>query len=437
MTIRRRIAPLTRILLATGLTALTLTALPGPADAQEIAAPEAGGSAWMLAATALVLLLAIPGLALFYGGAARGRTGPAALTQAIAVAGVVTVVWIVIGYSLAFSNGGPVDLWLGGSQRLMLSGATVDPLGGTVPETVFAIFQLAMAIVAATLICGAVAGRMTTSALLWFAGAWILIVYCPVAHWVWGGGFLGAPDPAGDGVLDFAGGTVVHITAGIAGLVAALVLGGRIGVDAGTLAPRAPVRPVVGAVLVWVGWVGIIAGSALATGGHAGMAIAITQIAAAAAGLTWTLAEWGWRGRPSGSGILSGAVAGLVAITSAAGYVSPAGALWIGGIAGIVCFVAVTGIATALKQGGALDVFGLHGVGGLLGAVLTGVFAAPQIGGAAGLVAGNPGQVTTQLFGILVTILWSGVWTLIILAVIGVLLGLRRPGVSLRGKTAA
>ncbi len=391
----------------------------GPAAAQE--GLDSGDTAWMLTSTALVLMMTIPGLALFYGGMVRRKNVLATVMQSFAITCLVTVLWMVAGYSLAFTDGGGLNAWIGGSSRLMLSGIDTTSMTGTIPEILFAMFQLTFAIITPALICGALADRMKFSALLWFMGAWLLVVYAPVAHWVWGGGFL-----AGGGVLDFAGGTVVHINSGIAGIVAALVIGKRIGYGTENMAPFNLTYSVIGASLLWVGWFGFNAGSAVAAGGLAGMALAVTQIATATAALTWMAVEWATRGKPSVLGIISGAVAGLVAITPASGFVSPSGALWIGLAAGIVCFWAVTWLKIRLKYDDALDAFGIHGVGGIVGAILTGVFASPAINEAGtGLLYGNPGQVWTQIVGVAATVIWSGIATFVILKVIDLTIGVR------------
>jgi Amt family ammonium transporter len=291
---------------------------------------------------------------------------------------------------------------------------------GTIPESVFMTFQMTFAIITPALICGAFADRMKFSAMLWFMGLWSILVYAPIAHWVWGGGFL-----AGLGVLDFAGGTVVHINAGVAGLVCAIVLGKRVGYGTENMAPHNLVLSLIGASLLWVGWFGFNAGSAAAANGAAGMAMAVTQIATAAAALAWMFAEWITRGKPSVLGIISGAVAGLVAITPASGFVGPSGALVIGIVAGVVCAWAATWLKPRLGYDDSLDAFGVHGVGGFVGAILTGVFAVKAIGGTAGLLEGNAEQVWTQFLGTLATIVWSGVVSFIILKVIDAVIGLR------------
>jgi ammonium transporter, Amt family len=323
---------LKRSLSLSGLAAVAAIAHPVAALAQaaaETSALDTGDTAWMLTSTALVLMMTIPGLALFYGGMVRRKNVLATVMQSFAVACLMTVLWMVAGYSLAFSDGGVFNAWIGGLSKAFLAGMGTDSLQGTIPESVFMTFQMTFAIITPALICGAFADRMKFSAMLWFLGAWLLVVYAPICHWVWGGGFL-----ASAGVLDFAGGTVVHINAGVAGLVCALVLGKRKGYGTENMAPHNLVLSVVGASLLWVGWFGFNAGSAVAANGTAGMAMAVTQIATATAALTWMFVEWALRGKPSVLGIISGAVGGLVAITPASGFVTPAGALFIGLAAG-------------------------------------------------------------------------------------------------------
>jgi len=402
--------------------AVLLAAMLGviPEAFAQDAAPVAnsGDTAWMLTSTALVLLMTVPGLALFYGGMVRKKNVLTMLMHCFACTCLVTVLWMIAGYSLAFTPG---SAFLGGVSRLMLSGLGVDSLSGSIPESVFATFQMTFAIITPALIVGAFADRMKFSATLWFFALWLFIVYVPIAHWVWGpGGFLG-----GAGVLDFAGGTVVHINAGIAGLVSALVLGKRKGYGSENMAPHNLTLSLIGASLLWVGWFGFNAGSAVSAGGLAGMAMLVTQIATAAAGISWMIAEWMLRKKPSVLGIISGAVAGLVAITPAAGFVNPTGALVIGLVAGAVCYWGATGLKHAFGYDDALDVFGVHGMGGIIGAILTGVFASQAIGGHAGLIEGNPGQVLTQLYGIGVTIVWTAVMTFIILKLVNLVIGLR------------
>ena len=392
--------------------------------AAEPAAPtlSAGDTAWMLTSTALVLMMTIPGLALFYGGMVRKKNVLTILMQCFATTCLVTVLWMLIGYSLAFTDGGSLNAYLGGTERFLLNGMGVDTLKGTIPESVFMCFQMTFAIITPALIVGAFADRMKFSALVLYMMLWLLIVYVPVAHWVWGGGFLG-----GAGVLDFAGGTVVHINAGVAGLVTAIFLGKRAGYGTENMAPHNLVYSVIGASLLWVGWFGFNAGSELAADGRAGMAMTVTQIATATAALGWMFAEWLVHKKPSVLGIISGAVAGLVAITPASGYVDPVGALWIGAAAGVGCFFAATTVKRALGYDDSLDVWGVHGVGGIIGAILTGVFARAAIGGdgAVGAIEGNVGQIWTQVEGVAATLIWSGVGTLVILIVVNILVGVR------------
>jgi ammonium transporter, Amt family len=366
----------------------------------------------------LVLMMTVPGLALFYCGMVRRKNVLSATMQVFATCCLATLVWMAVGYSLAFSGEGPL---VGDLGRFLLNGMTVDSLSGTIPESVFMSFQMTFAIITPALITGAVADRMKFSALLWFIGLWSVLVYPVIAHWVWGtGGWV-----RDLGALDFAGGTVVHINSGVAGLVAAMVVGKRLGYGSELMAPDNLVYSVIGASLLWVGWFGFNAGSAVAANGAAGMAMAVTQIATAAAALAWMFAEWIKAGKPSVLGILSGAVAGLVAITPASGFVAPGGALLIGIVAGIVCYLAATSMKHAFGYDDSLDVFGIHGVGGTVGAILTGVFAVEAIGGTPGLLEGNPGQILPQIYGVLATVAWSGVASLIILKAIDATIGLR------------
>jgi ammonium transporter, Amt family len=406
--------------------ALAQDAAEAAAEAAPAAPPaptlSAGDTAWMLTSTALVLMMTIPGLALFYGGMVRKKNVLATVMQSFATTCIVTIVWMVISYSLAFRDGGSLNAYIGGMDRFLLKGMAVGELKGTIPESVFMCFQLTFAIITPALICGAFADRMKFSALVLFMILWSIFVYAPIAHWVWGGGFLG-----GLGVLDFAGGTVVHINAGVAGLVCAIFLGKRLGYGSENMAPHNLVLSVIGAALLWVGWFGFNAGSELAADGRAGMAMTVTQIATAMAALAWMFTEWLVHGKPSVLGIISGAVAGLVAITPASGYVDPVGSLWIGAAAGVGCYFAATTVKRALGYDDSLDAFGVHAVGGIIGAVLTGVFARQAVGGdaAVGLLDGNSGQVLTQIEGVLATIIWSGFATLVILIVINILVGVR------------
>ena len=377
-----------------------------------------GDTAWMMTATVLVLFMTIPGLSLFYAGMVRSKNVLSVMMQCFAITGLMSILWVFFGYSIAFGNDGP---WWGGLSKAFLKGVTVDAMMGTIPETVFMTFQMTFAIITPALIVGAFAERMKFSAMLWFMGVWVLVVYAPICHWVWSGGWLGDY-----GILDFAGGTVVHINAGMAGLVAALVLGKRQGYPDTAMPPNNLGYTLMGAAMLWVGWFGFNAGSELAADGVAGMAMAVTQIATAAAALAWMFSEWVVHGKPSVLGIASGAVAGLVGITPACGFVGPMGSLVIGIAAGVLCFLASTKIKRAFGYDDSLDVFGVHAVGGIVGAILVGVFAAEGLGGA-GLAEGVSigQQVKTQLIGILATIAYTGIVSLFILKVLDRIIGLR------------
>src|SRR5262245_8960324 len=398
-------------------------AAPAAGAAPAVSALNTGDTAWMLTSTALVLMMTVPGLALFYGGMVRKMNVLATVMQSFAVTCLVTVLWTVISYSLAFTEG---SSFVGGLSRCLLLGMAIDSvndLAKTIPESVYMCFQMTFAIITPALICGSFADRMKFSALLWFIGLWAVLVYAPVAHWVWGpDGFLNDA-----GVLDFAGGTVVHINAGVAGLMAALVMGKRRGFGTEPMAPHNLVLSLAGASLLWVGWFGFNAGSAVAANGNAGMAMAVTQIATATAALTWMFVEWAVKGKPSVLGIISGAVAGLVAITPASGFVDPRGALIIGIAAGVICYWGTTGLKHALRYDDSLDAFGVHGVGGTVGAILTGVFAVAWVGGdgKSGLIDGNPHQVIVQLYGVAVTIIYDVIVTLILLKLVDLTVGLR------------
>jgi len=384
------------------------------------AAIRSGDTAWLMTSTALVLFMTIPGLALFYAGMVRAKNTLSVMMQCFAIAGLVSVLWVLYGYSFAF--GGSGAFW-GGLDKLFLSGVTRDSVTGTVPEVVFIVYQMAFAIITPAIIVGAFAERMKFSALLWFTGIWLTVVYVPVAHWVWvDGGWLHEM-----GVLDFAGGTVVHINAGVAGLVAALVLGPRKGYPIAPMPPNNLVYTVLGASILWVGWFGFNGGSALAADGSAGMAVAVTQISTAAAALSWMFTEWIVYRRPSILGIASGAVAGLVAITPAAGVASPMGALGLGAISGLVCFFSATWLKHRLGYDDSLDVFGVHAVSGILGALLTGVVASPILGGVgfANGITTLGAQVVVQLIGVGATVCYTGVVTFIILELVDAMVGLR------------
>jgi Amt family ammonium transporter len=401
-----------------GLMVSPLALLAPPAFAQSGASKlDSGDTAWMLVATALVLMMTVPGLVLFYGGMVRKKNVLSTVIQSFAVCCLATVLWMIVGYSLAFSEG---NAFIGGLSNVFLSDVKLNSMNGTIPETVFMTFQMTFAVITPALITGAFADRMKFSALLLFTGAWVLLVYAPITHWVWGGGFL-----QDAGVLDFAGGTVVHINAGVAGLVAAYVIGKRTRYGTEPFLPHNLVLSVVGASLLWVGWFGFNAGSALAANATAGMAMAVTQIASAASALSWMFLEWALRNKPSVLGMISGAVGGLVAITPAAGYVDPMGALLIGMTAGICCYWGATTLKRILGYDDSLDAFGVHGVGGIVGALLTGVFAVEAIGGTPGMIEGNAGQVVTQLYGIGATIAYCAVATFVILKLIQITVGLR------------
>jgi Amt family ammonium transporter len=397
------------------------TALPSLAqDAAPTPTLNSGDTAWMLTSMVLVLMMAIPGLALFYGGMVRKKNVLSVLMATFATICLLSVIYLIVGYSLAFTDGGEYQPYIGGLSKAMLAGVTKDSLTGTIPELVFFTFQMTFAIITPALIIGAIVDRMKFSALLIFMAAWMLLVYIPVCHWVWGGGFL-----AGDGVLDFAGGTVVHINAGIAGLVACIVLGRRTGYGTESMAPFNLVLTLIGASLLWVGWFGFNVGSALAAGSTAGVAMVTTQVATAMAALAWMFSEWLVHGKPSLLGIASGAIAGLVAITPACGFVDPKGALVIGAAAGVGCYICSTGVKKMLGYDDSLDVFGVHGIGGIIGAILTGVFAVEAWGGKAGLLEGNFAQVPIQVYGVLATIAWCAIATFVILIILKYTIGIR------------
>jgi len=388
---------------------------------------DSGDTAWMLTATALVLFMTIPGLALFYGGMVRSKNILSVMMQCFAITGLMSILWMVYGYSLAFDTAGMeagvtnLNSFVGGLDRAFLSGLTPDSLVGAFPESVFITFQMTFAIITPALIVGAFAERMKFSAMLVFMGVWFTLVYAPIAHMVWGGDGGLMWDW---GVLDFAGGTVVHINAGIAGLVACLVLGKRKGFPTTPMAPHNLGLTLVGAAMLWIGWFGFNAGSAVAANGTAGMAMLVTQIATAAAALGWMFAEWIGHGKPSALGIASGVVAGLVAITPAAGTVGPMGALIIGLVSGVVCFFCATSLKRKLGYDDSLDAFGVHGVGGIVGALLTGIFAAPMLGGF-GEVENIGLQLWIQFKGVLFTVVYTGIVTYLILKAIDLVMGLR------------
>lgn len=395
------------------LLALILLTIPAAAHADGL---DSGDTAWMITATALVLFMTIPGLALFYGGLVRTKNILSVLMQCFSITALMTILWVVAGYTIAFGDG---NAFMGGFGKAFLRGVGPDALSGTIPEILFAMFQLTFAIITPALIIGAFAERMKFSAMMLFTSAWMLLIYSPVCHWVWGGGWLGNM-----GTLDFAGGTVVHINAGVAGLMCAIVLGKRKGYPTTPMMPHSLTLSIVGASMLWVGWFGFNAGSQLAADGTAGMALAVTQIAAASATLAWMFVEWVKHGKPSALGAITGAVAGLVAITPASGFVGPMGAIAIGFTSGIVCFFAATSMKRALGYDDSLDAFGVHGIGGMVGALLTGIFAAPALGGYAE-VASIRSQMWIQFVSVAATIAYSAVGSLILLKLVDLTVGLR------------
>ncbi|MDB5637810.1 MAG: ammonium transporter [Bradyrhizobium sp.] len=381
---------------------------------------NAADTAWMIVATALVLMMTIPGLALFYSGMVRKKNVLATMAQSLAAVTIISILWVAFGYSLVFVGDGP---WLGTLDRWFLAGMTIDgvnPAAKTIPESLFMLYQMTFAIITVALVAGSVADRMRFSAYLLFSIGWFVFVYVPLAHWVWGGGFLGAM-----GVLDFAGGLVVHLSAGVGGLVAAKVMGRRHGYGTENLSPFDLSLAVVGTGLLWVGWFGFNGGSALAANSRAVMAIIATHLAACAGALTWGAIEWTIRRKPSVLGMISGAVAGLGTITPASGFVAPWHGIIIGVVAGLVCFWACTSLKHRFNYDDSLDVFGVHGVGGMTGILLAGVFATASIGGTAGLIEGNPRQLLIQFYGVAVTLAWSGGITYLLLKLVSAFVPLR------------
>jgi Amt family ammonium transporter len=380
-------------------------------------------TAWILTSTVLVLFMTIPGLALFYGGLVRSKNVLSVLMQCFAITCMVSILWLVFVYGLAFGDGGAMNAWIGGFDKFMHGSVGRDSMTGTIPETVFSMFQLTFAIITPALIVGAFAERMKFSAMMLFSAIWVIVVYAPITHWVWGGGWLQQM-----GLLDFAGGTVVHVNAGVAALVAALVLGPRKGFGTVQMSPHNMTMTVAGAAMLWVGWFGFNAGSALAANGDAGMAMLVTHISAAAGSLAWMTMEWVRHGKPSVLGIVTGMVAGLGTITPASGFVGPAGALIIGLSAGVVCYGCTSYIKQTLKVDDSLDVFPVHGVGGIMGTLLAGVFVA--ILGGAGLQEGMTmgGQVWVQFVGVAATLVYSGILSWIILKLVDAFIGLRVTG---------
>ena len=401
--------------LGTGLIAASLVASPVFAADSAI---DSGDTAWILTATALVLLMTLPGLALFYAGLVQSKNIVSVLMHHFAIAALMSILWVVAGYSLAFSGDGA---WVGDLANSFMSNITLDSASGTIPESVFAAFQMTFAIITPALIIGAYVERMKFAALLMFSAIWLLVVYAPVTHWVWGGGIM-----AEWGVLDFAGGIVVHATAGTAALVCALVVGIRRGFPTSVQPPHSPVLTMIGASMLWIGWFGFNGGSALGAGNSAGMALLVTHIAAATASLVWMFIEWFRFGRPSLVGIVTGMVAGLATVTPASGYIGVPGGLILGLAGGVACYVAVDLIRVRLKIDDSLDVFAVHGVGGILGSLLVAYLALPAFGGlglADGVTAGS--QFMVQLSSVAITVLWTGIGSYVILKVIGAVIGLR------------
>ena len=396
--------------------ALLVLALPRLAAAQDEL--SAGDTSWMLTSSVLVLFMTIPGLSLFYAGLVRAKNVLSVMMQCFAITCMVTVLWTVYAYGLAFGDGGSLNGFIG-FGKLFLSGVEVDTLSGTIPESVFQMFQLTFAVITPALMVGAFAERMKFSAMMVFMALWLTVVYTPVAHWVWGGGFLGEM-----GVLDFAGGIVVHINAGVAALVLCILLGKRRGYPDTPMAPNSLVLTVVGTSMLWVGWFGFNAGSASAADEVAGMAMAVTHISAAMAGFTWMLIEWSSHGKPSVLGIATGTIAGLAAITPASGYVGPVGALAIGLAAGVLCYWGANSLKRLIGYDDSLDVFGVHGIGGIVGVLLTGVFASSALGGSVeDLNIGN--QLSLQAVGIVATLVYSGALTFILVKVVDGMIGIR------------
>jgi len=398
-----------------------LLLLPGIVMAEE-ASLNSADTAWILTSTALVLFMTLPGLALFYGGLVRTKNVLSVLMQCFAIAGIVSILWLIAGYSLAFGEG---NAFIGDLSKVMMAGIGRDTLSGSIPESAFMLFQMTFAIITPALIIGGFAERMKFSAMLLFSVIWLILVYVPVTHWVWGGGWLGAM-----GLYDFAGGTVVHITAGVAALVAAVVLGPRKGFPSTAMPPHNMTMTVTGAGMLWVGWFGFNGGSALASDGNAAMAMLVTHISAATGAMTWTFIEWKRFGKPSALGAVTGMVAGLGTITPASGFVGPGGALIIGLLAGGVCFTATQYIKRVLKIDDSLDVFPVHGVGGILGTMLAGVFSATTLGvfsgyGFADGIESMGGQVSVQFIGVISTVLFTAVVTYVILKLVGAMVGLR------------
>ncbi len=407
---------------ATAVAAVSIAVTSATPALAEPARIDAADTAWMITATALVLMMTIPGLALFYAGMVRKKNVLATMAQSLIAVALISILWVIYGYSLVFVGDGA---WLGTLERFLLAGMTMDGVSGaakTIPEALFVIYQMTFAVITVALVAGSVADRLRFSSYVLFCIGWFTVVYIPLAHWVWGGGFL-----AQAGVLDFAGGLVVHLSAGTAGLVAAVVMGRRRGYGIENLAPYDLSLAVIGTGLLWVGWFGFNGGSALQANSRAVMAILATHLAACAGALTWTAIEWLTRRKPSVLGMISGAVAGLGTITPASGFVEPWHGIVIGVVAGAVCFWACTSLKHRFNYDDTLDVFGIHGIGGLLGTLMTGVFATAAIGGSAGLIEGNPRLLLIQAYGVAAVFVWTGAMTFVLLKVVDMLAGLRVP----------
>ena len=407
--------------LSRGILAIILSALSTQVFADDL---NGANTAWILTSTALVLFMTIPGLSLFYGGLVRSKNALSVLMQCFAITCMASLIWFAFGYSLAFGDGGSMNAWIGNLDNLLMGNIKEESMAGDIPESVFSLFQMTFAVITPALIVGAFAERMRFSSMLVFSALWLIAVYSPVTHWVWGGGWLGEM-----GLLDFAGGTVVHITAGVAALVAALVLGNRKGFPQQAMPPHNLTMTVTGAGMLWVGWFGFNGGSALAANGDAGMAMLVTHISAAAGSLAWMTMEWVKYGKPSVLGIVTGMVAGLGTITPASGFVGPGGALVIGLSAGVICYYATQAIKQRWKIDDSLDVFPVHGVGGILGTLLAGIFASDALGVFSGQ-GYNEGmnmasQVQVQIVGIVATFVYTAIVTFVLLKLVDAMLGLR------------
>ena len=401
------------------LVALVLYWIAFPVSAEGL---DGGDTAWIMTSTALVLFMTIPGLSLFYAGLVRSRNVLSVLMQCFTITCLMSVLWLIVGYSLAFGDGGSLNQFIGGLGNFLMGGIQEETLSGSIPESNFALFQMTFAIITPALIVGGFAERMRFSAVVIFSAAWLILVYAPVCHWVWGGGWLGDM-----GLMDFAGGTVVHVTAGVAAIVIAMVIGNRSGFPEQAMPPHNMTMTITGAAMLWVGWFGFNGGSALAANGDAAMAMLVTHISAAAGALTWMTMEWQKYGKPSALGLVTGMVAGLATITPASGYVGPGGALIIGIAGGVICFLATNFIKRTLKIDDSLDVFPVHGVGGALGMLATAIFASSSIGlfSGQGLDTTMGDQFLTQLIGVVVVLIYTAIITWVLLKITEALVGNR------------